>query len=99
MENKTEDEIRKRWETEAKERTQQNDESQQRPKKRVRAIEYNREDDEEDINRAITELLQGAKSRPKASAVPKKKPGRVAGTKAKQKLSEILDDSTVVELD
>ncbi|EMD97856.1 hypothetical protein COCC4DRAFT_200773 [Bipolaris maydis ATCC 48331] len=99
MENKTEDEIRKRWETEAKERAQQNDEAQQRPKKRVRAIEYNREDDEEDINQAIAELLQGAKSRPKASAVSKKKPGRVAGTKAKQKLNEILDDNTVVELD
>jgi hypothetical protein len=99
MENKTEDEIRKRWETEAKEKAQQNDEVQQRPKKRMRAIEYNRDDDDaEDINQAINELLQGAKPRPKAGAVARKKPGRFNGTKAKHKISEIADDE-VVELD
>lgn len=95
-----EDEIRKRWETEAKEKAEQNDKAQQRPKKRVRAIEYSKEDDdEEDINAAINELLQGAKARPKANAISRKKPGRVAGTRAQQRISEIVDDNTVVELD
>ncbi|KAI8935435.1 hypothetical protein NX059_008012 [Plenodomus lindquistii] len=40
MENKSEDEIRKRWEQEAKDKADQEGEMQQRPKKRVRAIEY-----------------------------------------------------------
>jgi hypothetical protein len=38
MENKAEDEIRKRWELEAKEK--KDDEEQTRPRKRVRALEY-----------------------------------------------------------
>ena len=91
-----EDEIRKRWETEAKEKAEQSDKAQQRPKKRVRAIEYNNEDDdEEDINEALNELLRGAKPRPKANAVSRKKPTR--GTKAQQRISEIVDD--IVEVD
>jgi hypothetical protein len=38
MENQAEDEIRKRWELEAKEK--KDDEEQTRPRKRVRALEY-----------------------------------------------------------
>ena len=38
MENKAEDEIRKRWELEAREK--KDDEEQARPRKRVRALEY-----------------------------------------------------------
>ncbi|USP81628.1 hypothetical protein yc1106_08902 [Curvularia clavata] len=86
MENKMEDEIRKRWETEAKEKAEQSDKAQQRPKKRVRAIEYSRDDDdEEDINAAINELLQGAKPRPKANAVSRKKPAMATPTPSKDK--------------
>lgn len=40
MENKVEDEIRKRWEQEAKDKADQ-EAAQSRPKKRTRAIEYN----------------------------------------------------------
>jgi hypothetical protein len=46
MENKAEDEIRKRWEVEAKEKAEREEEEvQQRPKKRVRTIEYNQDGD------------------------------------------------------
>ncbi|KAF2025888.1 hypothetical protein EK21DRAFT_20227, partial [Setomelanomma holmii] len=40
MENKTEDEIRTRWEQEAKDKAERDEEAKQRPTKRVRAIEY-----------------------------------------------------------
>lgn len=40
MENKAEDEIRKRWEQEAKEKAQQEQEANKRPRKRMREIEY-----------------------------------------------------------
>ncbi|KAH6864664.1 hypothetical protein B0T12DRAFT_391009 [Alternaria alternata] len=47
MENKIEDEIRKRWEVEAAERRKEEEEGgRQRPKKRVRAIEYTNDDGE-----------------------------------------------------
>lgn len=47
MENKVEDEIRKRWEVEAAERRKEEDQDgRQRPKKRVRAIEYTHDDGE-----------------------------------------------------
>jgi hypothetical protein len=41
MENKSDDEIRKRWEQEAKDRARREEQAQQRPKKRIREIEYN----------------------------------------------------------
>ncbi|KAI4944032.1 hypothetical protein J4E91_008887 [Alternaria rosae] len=92
MENKTEDEIRKRWEVEAKERSEQ--EVQQPPaKKRVRAIEYNNEEGVEDIFNEL--LLQEARTK---KAAPKKKTGRAVGSRAKGKISEIVEDD-VVELD
>lgn len=40
MENKAEDEIRKKWEQEAKDKAQREEEEAQRPKKRPRAIGY-----------------------------------------------------------
>jgi hypothetical protein len=40
MENKAEDEIRKRWEQEAKDKTEREEEAAQRPRKRPRAIGY-----------------------------------------------------------
>jgi RPA family protein len=49
MENKVEDEIRKRWEVEAAERRKEEEEerdAQKRPRKRVRAIEFGNGDDE-----------------------------------------------------
>jgi hypothetical protein len=91
MENKTEDEIRKRWEVEAKERNEQ--EAQPRPKKRVRAIAYNNEEGVEDI---FNEFLLD-ESRGKARAAKKKTP-RAAGVRARGKIGEIGDED-VVELD
>ena len=40
MENKAEDEIRKKWEQEAKDKARREEEAAQRPKKRPRAIGY-----------------------------------------------------------
>jgi hypothetical protein len=94
MENKTEDEIRKRWEVEAKERAEREEEAQQRPKKRVRAIEYNRVTGE--IDRAFDdELLRG----PKVNTARKKTTARAANTRAQNRISETMDEDMVVELD
>ena len=41
MENKTEDETRKRWEHEAREKQKQEDRLASRPRKRLRELEYN----------------------------------------------------------
>ncbi|KAI2486650.1 hypothetical protein Ptr902_00783 [Pyrenophora tritici-repentis] len=76
MENKAEDEIRKRWETEAKTRTEQEG---QRPKKRVRAIEYQ-------------ELGQNALD---MSRVAKQKKTRSTVARAKTKGTEMADDEVV----
>jgi hypothetical protein len=87
MENKTEDEIRRRWEVEAKERNKE-EEAQRRPKKRVRAIEYNG-------GEGVGDIFGSAK------VVPKKKTERAVGARAKSRLSEIGDEDGdgVVELD
>ena len=102
MENKTEDEIRKRWEQEAKDKADRDEGTQQRPKKRVRAIEY---DDGSGTMDQIHELLRLAKADVKAAekgrATAKKKTGRAAAGKAKAKVTEIIgnEDDMVVELD
>ncbi|KAF1941339.1 hypothetical protein EJ02DRAFT_423172 [Clathrospora elynae] len=81
MENKTEDEIRKRWEVEAREKFERDEEAKQRPKKRVRAIEYSNETDD-----------FFAKQQAQIDApAPKRKPIRTAGAKAKSKITEIVD--------
>lgn len=104
MENRIEDEIRKRWEQEAKDKAERDDEGQQPPKKRVRAIEYQQAagpiPDEE-----LQEAMGMGNTRAKAAArsrAPNKRAGaRVAAGKAKGKVTEIMDDEedTVVELD
>jgi hypothetical protein len=92
MENKTEDEIHKRWEVEAKERAEREEEAQQRPKKRVRAIEYNKDDKQ----LGLLSLLGQAR---KTSAAPKKKAtARAASTRAQNRIAETMDDDMVVEL-
>jgi hypothetical protein len=78
MENKSEDEVRKRWEQEARDKTAHEEEVQQRPKKRVRAIEYT----------AAEGAGKGAK-----------KTGRAAATRARGKVTEIMEEDLVVELD
>jgi hypothetical protein len=103
MENKTEDEIRKRWEVEAKERAEraEREEAPQRPKKRVRAIEFQKDDgvsgrilDGEEKHQKLLELLSRNKTVPR-----KKATARLASTRAKNSISEIMEDDEVVELD
>lgn len=103
MENKTEDEIRKRWELEAKEKAEQA-EVQQRPKKRVRAIEYNtvkgrtlgHSESEVDLGGVVGNNGSTAKTR----STTTKKPGRAAGNRTRNRALETAeDDDSVVELD
>ncbi|RMZ74440.1 hypothetical protein GMOD_00003480 [Pyrenophora seminiperda CCB06] len=80
MENKAEDEIRKRWEAEAKAKVEQ---EEQRPKKRVRAIEY------QDL---------GHKLMDESRLATQKKTTMATGTRRKTKATERVGDE-VVELD
>jgi hypothetical protein len=99
MENKTEDEIRKRWEQEAKDKAERDDEVKQRPKKRARAIEYQQASGSLLQDEELEEVL-GFGSSAKARGAPRKKTGRVAAGRAKGKVTEILEEEdTVVELD
>lgn len=103
MENKTEDEIRKRWEQEAKDKAERDEEAQQRPKKRVRAIEYQQAPallPDEGPDEALFGNANG-KAAAKGRGAHKKKAGCVAAGRAKGKVTEILEDGedTVVELD
>jgi len=84
-----EDEILKRWEQEAKDRVDNEDQMQQRPKKRIRAIEF--------AGREVGVLEDVTKGRGSAT----RKTGRAAGTRAKTRTTEIggRDDDMVVELD
>jgi hypothetical protein len=75
MENKAEDEIRKRWEAEAKEKAEV---EQQRQKKRPRLIgNGNSEDD-----RLVASLTETARSRPKTWA-------RAAATRANNRIIDL----------
>lgn len=104
MENKVEDEIKKRWEQEAKEKAECEAESQ-RPKKRVRAIEYDHMALEDEAD-GVFGFAAGSSSKTaaKGRGVAKKKKatgGRAAAGKARGKVTEIIEDEedTVVELD
>jgi antitoxin component HigA of HigAB toxin-antitoxin module len=103
MENKTEDEIRKRWEQEAKDKAEKDEEAEQRPKKRVRAIEYQmaqhslNDDELEELFGTRSENNRAAGGRGAAS----KKTTRPRPTRGKKKVTEIVEeeDDVVVELD
>ncbi|KAH9864262.1 hypothetical protein J1614_010196 [Plenodomus biglobosus] len=105
MESKVEDEIRKRWEQEAKDRADSEEEIQQQPKKRPRTIEYGGRDSDalgDDLDAAMQALSRNARAAPKTRKGAAKKTGRAAGTKAKARITEIVeddDDDGVVELD
>lgn len=103
MENKTEDEIRKRWEQEAKDKAEQDEETQQRPKKRVRAIEYHAGPDtmsDDALEEGLGFATTNGRSATKGGNGPRKKTGRAAAGKAKGKIAEILgDEERVIELD
>ena len=106
MENQVEDEIRKRWEQEAKDKAEQGDESQQRSKKRVRAIEYQDDWENNPIFLQIRDKLEGAFTPGLVNGEPVKK-GRVTatkktkkatGAKGKGKVTELAEDE-VIDLD
>ncbi|OAL53670.1 hypothetical protein IQ07DRAFT_608982 [Pyrenochaeta sp. DS3sAY3a] len=83
MENKVEDEIRKRWEQEAKDKADQ-EKTQSRPKKRIRAIEYNASANSHTIEDDDFEIVSGFASR-RGRAKLSKKP--------------LVDEDDIVELD
>ncbi|KAF2830851.1 hypothetical protein CC86DRAFT_379074 [Ophiobolus disseminans] len=106
MENKAEDEIKKRWEQEAKDKADREEEAQQRPKKRVRAIEYQQNPDQlqhDEMAEALGFPTAMGKTAAKGRLAAKKKTGggRVAAGKARGRVTEILEDEEdeVVELD
>ncbi|CAO2655546.1 Nn.00g043490.m01.CDS01 [Neocucurbitaria sp. VM-36] len=100
MENKSEDELRKRWEQEAREKAEREGEAeaQSRPKKRVRAIEYNNSNQlvsENELQVIGTGSLRGTA---KTKGAIGKKTGRAAGVRARNAVTEIAEDEDVVEL-
>lgn len=106
MDNQTEDEIRKRWEQEAKDKADQDDEPQQRPKKRVRAIEYQDDFQDNPIFLKIRDALEGTfapdlvdgKPATKGRAAATKKTKRATGVRGKGKVTELAEDE-VIDLD
>lgn len=95
MENRSDDEIRKKWEQEAKERAEREAEVAQRPKKRPRAIEY-RNDADDTLNVEPTYKSRSSLETAGGAA----KPQRAAGTRAKRRISRYTDEEEeIVELD
>jgi hypothetical protein len=102
MENKTEDEIRKRWEQEAKDMANKDESMQQRPKKRARAIEY------QDPLSNLWTLMGGTSDSTTANGsvgakgrgAAAKKPSRAAAAKARGRVTEMSqDEDDVIEVD
>jgi hypothetical protein len=109
MENKQEDEIRKRWEQEAKEKQERDEGSAARPKKRLREIEYNGAEATPSIFQRMLEGVQnkideeatsegtGRSSRGTTAGRSKKKGAVSRATKTKGRLVE--GDEDYIELD
>jgi hypothetical protein len=102
MENKAEDEVRKKWEQEAKDKAEREEATAQRPKKRPRAIGY-RNDVQEAMNKELLALLKPSANEVKGGAKVKEgapKLRRAAGTRAKSRITELTEEEEeVVELD
>ena len=103
MENKAEDEIRKKWEQEAKDKAEREEEAAQRPKKRPRALEYRNDADNVMNDLEIGALLDGTADRSRSAARTKgsvMKARRAAGTRAKSRITELTEEEgEVVKLD
>ena len=98
MENRIEDEIKKRWAEEAKD---QQDAEGSRPRKRPREIEYNGNG----FMGALTHRLLGSGALEvglgeagASKAKQKKKPAGKA-TRARGKVTEIMEDEEYIDLD
>ncbi|KAF1911484.1 hypothetical protein BDU57DRAFT_507561 [Ampelomyces quisqualis] len=103
MENKSEDEVCKRWEQEAQEKAGQNDESQQRPKKRVRAIDYPNNPASVAASKMLEAIFgpQAESNKPATKsrgAATNKKTRRAAVGRGKGKVTELVEDE-VIDLD
>lgn len=89
MESRGDDEIRKRWEQEAKDRADKEEQVQQRPKKRIRAIEFEGHEGGvlEDANKGRGSVSKNTR--------------RAAGTRAKTRITEMAEGNgdRVIELD
>jgi hypothetical protein len=95
MENKTEDEVRKRWEQEAKDKADREDEAQQRSNKRPRLLEDSGSSRQTSVQTKVDRVLEllGAESNTAAKGrSTAKKPPRAAAAKARGKVTEIIED-------
>lgn len=103
MENKAEDEIRKKWEQEAKEKAVREEEATQRLRKRPRAIGYPNDVDDamNDLDlRALPDGTTGKSANAAKTRRSAAKPRRAAGTKAKSRITELTEEEEdIVELD
>jgi hypothetical protein len=101
MENKAEDEVRKRWEQEARDKAGLDEALQQRPKKRVRAIEYEASLADGGLFAMLGSGSASDKTATKGRGAATKKPGRAAATRARGKVTEVTEeqDDAVVEID
>ncbi|KAF2735334.1 hypothetical protein EJ04DRAFT_576267 [Polyplosphaeria fusca] len=115
MENKTDDEIRKRWELEAKEQQEQEEHIANRPRKRLRQLEYANDAEVHMNGRAIEDGLLTpddisedagrssnagvSRARLRKGTAVKKQTAR-KGTRSRGKVTELPDDDDeFIELD
>lgn len=104
MENKAEDDVRKRWEQEEKDKADRDQEAQQRPKKRVRAIEYQNPPGSifgANTIEGVSDSSMGAAKAGGNRRGAARKPARAAASKVRGKVSEVFEDDEddVIEVD
>lgn len=96
MENKEEDEIRKKWEQEARDRAAREEEAAQRSKKRPRTIGYQKSANDLGLESMLADRSRGATKSKRGST----KPLRAAETRAKSRITELTEEEEeIVELD
>ncbi|KAF9700302.1 hypothetical protein EKO04_001293 [Ascochyta lentis] len=100
MENKAEDEIRKKWEQEANDKAAREKEASQRPRKRLRAIDYQDNADKTgDLLKLLESMPDGSNDATRTTRGTTK-PRRTAGTRAKSRITGFTEEEEeVVELD
>lgn len=101
MENPADDETKKRWEQEAKDKAEREEEAARRPKKRPRAIGYR-----SNTEGALSDLRPESALADKGGGTTKGKGGQTksrraaAGMRTKDRITELTDDEeAIVELD
>lgn len=102
MENKAEDEIRKKWEQEARDKEGREQEAAQRPKKRPRAIEYRNIADDVTNDLGPGGLLDRTTERNRNNMKTRRdaaKTRQAASTRATSKIAELTEgEEDVLEL-